>query len=186
LASTQPVGDPGGPWFYTAETFSKNRLNSQLLNSFGHPVPEIGGKLQLDATKVTIPPTKTILTEKQDVYVVDMKSAYDSPQLVRLTRTMRHLRGNDEAIEIEDHFELKEPTDIVESLPTHGTWKRTGDKTLEFTGGGHRLQALVDAPGTIDVSETKVEDYGNPFTRVGVRIHMGKAGDVKIRFTRMF
>jgi hypothetical protein len=185
LDAAQPVADPGGPRFYTADTFSKNRLASRLLNSFGHPVPEIGGRLQLNATKVTIPPAQTTLTEKQDAYMVDMTNAYDAPQLIRLTRTMRHSRGGDEAVEIEDHFEFKEPTDIVESLPTHGTWKRTGDKTIEFSEGGYRLRAVLDAPGAIDVAETKVEDYGNPFTRVGVTVHMGKAGEVKIRFTRL-
>ena len=37
LGTTQPVGDPGGPSFYTAETFSPKRLQSLLLNSYWAP-----------------------------------------------------------------------------------------------------------------------------------------------------
>src|SRR6185312_12999312 len=59
LDATQPVGDPGGPSYYTAETFSSKRLTSRLINSYGHPVPVIGGQQQLDATHVHASVLKT-------------------------------------------------------------------------------------------------------------------------------
>jgi hypothetical protein len=55
LGTTQPVGDPGGPLFYTSKTFGARRFDSPLLNSFAHPVPTVDGHLQLEATKVSAP-----------------------------------------------------------------------------------------------------------------------------------
>jgi hypothetical protein len=42
------TGDPGGPAFYDARTFNpKFRFSSFIINSYGHPVPVVGGQLQL-------------------------------------------------------------------------------------------------------------------------------------------
>ncbi|MBF0545002.1 MAG: hypothetical protein HQM08_11235 [Candidatus Riflebacteria bacterium] len=43
----QLTGDPGGPWVYNSKTFGPERFTLfKLLNSYGHPVPVISGKLQ--------------------------------------------------------------------------------------------------------------------------------------------
>lgn len=191
LGSTQPVGDPGGPAYYTAQTFSRDRLLSPLLNSFGHPVPVIGGHLQLDATKVHAKVVKTKFTPTEDSIAINMTAAYDAPHLRRLVRTMHYFRSGAGAIEIQDHFTLTGPTTIEESLPTHGTWKQTGPDTLVFTAlpehaaqqTPERLQVTLNAPGSLQIVAQKIDVYGNPFTRVGIRIPMKKSGTVTMRFT---
>lgn len=121
LGTTQPVGDPGGPSFYTAETFSPKRLDSRLLNSFGHPVPEVDGRLQLDATKIELPPVATTFSHDEDTISMDITPAYNDPNLLKVVRTMHYFRNDGGSIQIEDQFDTGGPAEIVESLPTHGT-----------------------------------------------------------------
>jgi hypothetical protein len=183
LGATQPVGDPGGPSYYTASTFSKDRLQSRLLNSYGHPVPVIDGHLQLDATKVIAQIVDTKFTDKQDSITINATNAYDTPRLRKYLRTMRYSREGAGSIEIEDRFDLTGPVDIEESLPTHGSWRQIDDKTLEFTADGERLRVMINAPGTLTLSADKVDDYRNPFTRVGAKVHLEHSGSVKMVFT---
>ena len=184
LGATQPVGDPGGPSYYTAQTFSANRLQSRLINSFGHPVPVVDGRLQLDATKVHAPVLKTEFTGNQDSIIIDMTNAYDAPQLRHLERTMRYRRGEDGSVEVEDKFDLTGPADVEESLPTHGTWKQLDARTLLFTTDTERLRVAINAPVRFSVVQEKIDEYGNPFTRVGIRLRMENSGSVTMRFTQ--
>ncbi|HZY63148.1 MAG TPA: hypothetical protein VFE38_11530 [Edaphobacter sp.] len=182
LGATQPVGDPGGPSYYTSQTFSKDRLQSRLINSFGHPVPVIDGKLQLDATHVHAPVLRRSFTQSQDSISIDMSSAYDSPHLRRLTRTMVYRRQGTGSVKIEDSFDLTAPTEIEEALPTHGTWSRLDAQTLLFTAKNERLRVLIDAPGGFNVVQERINEYGNPFTLVGLHITMKRSGKVKLLF----
>lgn len=185
LGDTQPLGDPGGPDFYTAQTFSRNRYKSKLLNSFGHPVPEIGNHLQLDATKVLVKVLGKHFSAEQDSLTMDLTNAYDAPSLTKLVRTMRYSRRGRGSIEIVDEYTLKQPTEIVESLPTHGICRRINAKTLEFDYQGARLRVTIEAPVKFTVDQVRVDDphNGNPFTRVGVRMRLAAGfSQVKMRF----
>jgi hypothetical protein len=181
--ATQPVGDPGGPRFYTSQTFSKDRFQSRLLNSFGHPVPVVAGRLQLDATKVHAPVLKTQFTDELDTFTINLTKAYDAPELQRLERTMRYSRVGDGAVEIEDRFEMKTAASVDEGLPTHGTWKQLDAQTLEITMDGERLRVSVMAPGPFEVTQDTIDEYGNPFTRIGIRLRMQESGSVRLQFT---
>lgn len=205
LGSTQPVGDPGGEVYYTAQTFTKDRYRSRLLNSFGHPVPVVGGKLQVQANTVHVKVLNTKFTEKQDSITIDMTNAYDAPELRHLERTMQYSRVGAGSVEIKDRFVLSGPTQIEESLPTHSIWKQVDSKTLEFStdimeprrtpkgnsGRANRqtavsparyLRVTIDAPGGFHVIQNNIDDYGNPFTRVGLRIYLAKSGTITMRF----
>jgi hypothetical protein len=182
LDGVQPVGDPGGPRYYTGDTFGPHRLDSRLLNSFGHPVPEAGGHLQLDATKIKVKVLSHAFSPAKDSISIDMTPAYDAPALKSLTRTMVHNRTGKGSIEIIDKFDLAQPTEIIESLPTHGSWEKIDDHTLLFSDDSHRLRLVIDAPASISVSETNVNDYGNPFTRVEAHILLRGRESVTLHF----
>lgn len=182
LGAAQPLGDPGGPSFYTAETFSPHRLDSRLLNSYGHPVPEIDGHLQLDATRVkSVPILSTSFTPLRDSISMDISAAYDDPNLRQLVRTMRYLRQGDGSIEVEDKFDVAAPADIVESLPTHGACRRLGPHNFEFDYEGARIEVNISAPAPITVTQEKIDDYGTAFTRVGAHLHLAHSGSVILR-----
>jgi hypothetical protein len=183
LDEVQPVGDPGGPRYYTAATFGPHRLDSKLLNSFGHPVPEIDGHLQLDATKVKASVLSHSFSPREDRIVIDMTPAYDVVELKQMTRTLMHSRDGNGMVEITDDFHLTKPAVVIESLPTHGTWQKVDDHTLLFTLGGKQLRVTIQASAPVTFSETKVNDYGNAFTRVAAQVAVEGSGKITMRFT---
>ncbi len=183
LDGVQPVGDPGGPRYYTAATFGPHRLDSKLLNSFGHPVPEIDGQLQLDATKVKAKVLSHSLSPREDRIVIDMTPAYNVAELKQMTRTLVHSRYGNGMVEITDDFHLTKPTVVIESLPTHGTWQKVDDHTLLFTLGGKQLRVTIRAPKPVTFTQTKVDDYGNAFTRVAAQVSVEGSNKITMRFT---
>jgi len=182
MKDTQVVGDPGGPSFYNADTFNSKRYTYRLLNSFGHPVPEIDGQLQLEATGVHPTVISTIFTDGEDSIAMDITPAYDDPKLKKLTRTMKYTRGEGGSVEIVDEFEIAGPTEVVESFPTHGTAKQIDLRTFEFEFQGERLRLAIDAPAEITVTQDRVEDMGNAFTRVGAGVNLEQSGKIVMRF----
>ncbi len=184
LLSTQPVGDPGGPTAYTAETFTSKRFESKLLNSFGHPVPEIDGQLQLDATKVQAPVLSTHFSSGEDQFSIDMSRAYADPKLKKLTRTMTYTRSEEGTVEIKDSFEVTSPIDVEESFPTHGSVKQIDAKTLQFDLDSAHLRVIIDGPETFALKQEPVNEYGDPFLRVGVKVHLNGSGAITMHFSR--
>ncbi|KAJ3096013.1 hypothetical protein HDU97_006314 [Phlyctochytrium planicorne] len=97
------AGDPGGPDFYTAATFGKDRYKSPLINSLGHPVPLFrkGSSSIQEAEAVAllerIPQHRfdiaTTLTPSQDTVTVDLSRAYFYGSAGILTRTVVYTRG---------------------------------------------------------------------------------------------
>lgn len=181
VGAAQVIGDPGGPNYYNAAVFSSKRYDSRLLNSFGHPVPEIDGKLQLEATTVRAKIVSTKFTAQEDVLAMDITAAYKDAKLRRLIRTMRFSRMGGGSLEIADQFRIRGPVDIVESLPTHGSCRQLDSKTLQFDLDDAHLQVRLESPGTFILVQDKIQDYGNPFTRVGARVHLEKSGKVILR-----
>lgn len=181
MGAVQPVGEPGGPHFYTGATFGPHRLDSKLLNSFGHPVPEIGGNLQLDATKVNVSVTAHEFTDEADRIAIDMTNAYSVAALKHVTRTLTHSRTRSGSVEVADDFELTQPTEIIESLPTHGTWKQVDTHTLEFSLSGETVRVTIDAPVPVTFTDSKVDEYANPFTRVEVHVPLARSGKISMR-----
>ncbi len=179
----QPIGDPGGPAYYSAATFGPHRLDSKLLNSFGHPVPEIGGHLQLDATTVKVSVTSHSFSDAEDRLTIDMTNAYSVPALKQVTRTLVHSRSGAGTVAITDDFKLSSPTEIIESLPTHGTWTQIDAHTLLFTLGGEKVRVIIDAPAPVTFKETKVDEYRNPFTRVEVHVPLTDSGKISMLFS---
>jgi hypothetical protein len=182
LGAMQPLGDPGGPSFYTATTFSPQRLDARLLNSYGHPVPEVDGRQQLDATKVTsVPILSTKFMPQQDSISMDITAAYDDANVRKLVRTMHFSRRGEGAIIIEDRFETAGPAEIVESLPTHGVCRQLSPEKLEFDYQGARLEVTITAPAPITFTQEKIDDYGTAFTRVGAHLRLAHSGSVVMR-----
>jgi hypothetical protein len=184
LGTKQIVGDPGGPGYYTASTFGSHRYDSKLLNSYGHPVPQIDGSLQLEATTVHPTVLSSSFTPERDTVAMDLTPAYKTAHLQKLTRTLTYSRAGAGSVEIADRFEITAPAEIVEPLPTHGTWKQIGPATLAFDDGDAHLVVTLAGPAAFTVSEEKVNDpnNGNPFTRVAAAIHLEHSGVVTMHF----
>jgi hypothetical protein len=180
LGGTVPLGDPGGPSFYTASTFSSQRYQSPLLNSYGHPVPVIDGQLQLDATEVNAHVLSTSFNLDADSITIDMTPAYRVASLLHLDRTFRYSREGLGNVDIIDKFTLRQAADVEESLPTHGTWRQVDAHTIEFEFKGQRLEVSVDAPGPMTIAAKQFSEYGNSFTRVCVLVRLQSSGTITL------
>lgn len=183
VGKVEPLGEPGGPNFYNADTFNSHRLEHKLMNSFAHPVPEIGGHFQLDATTVKPTMPEHRFSAAEDLLTIDMTNAYSVPELKQVTRTLVHKRAGDGSVEITDKFELTSATEIIESIPTHGTWEKIDDHTLLFKFDGAQVRAVIKAPVPVTTTETKVNEYNNPLTRVEVHVPLAGSGKFSVLFT---
>jgi hypothetical protein len=165
------AGDPGGPFAYNNKVFGPERFTYKLLNSFGHPVPVVAGRLQLDATKVHPRVLRTDFTPAADEIVMDLKPAYDVPELRELVRTMRFARTGGGAVVIEDHVVFSKPMGFEEGLPTLGKVKRVDARTFEFALGGEKIPVQVETPDGFKVTSERIEELDAPaFTRLGFQL----------------
>ena len=86
------ICDPGGE-VYTARTFGPHRFASEVLNSFGHAVPVIAGKLQRIGKGARAEVLATSFTRDDDSISFDLRSAYAVRDLKELHRSFDFQRG---------------------------------------------------------------------------------------------
>jgi len=111
------IYDPG-PEVYSMRTFSTRRYESQLLNSYGHPVPRIGGRLQEPGFPHQAPTLLTEFTDDVDRMVLDLRGGYDCPSLRKLEREFIFDRRGDGKLTLTDTVEFSEPTAFESALIT--------------------------------------------------------------------
>jgi len=109
--------DPGGE-VYTARTFSSRRYESNVLNSFGHPVPIVAGKLQQTGRKAQGRVISRTFTDSTDTLVLDISSAYDVPELKKLERKFVYSRIGSGSLCVTDEVTFSRPCDFGTALIT--------------------------------------------------------------------
>lgn len=189
---TPLLGDLGGEE-YTARTFSSRRYDSQLLNSYGHPVPRPAGALQAAGGKAAAKVLATDFTPAQDALTLDLAPAYPSaPGLKTLTRRFAWTRrGQAAALTVEDRFAFEAPQTFETALTTWGEVTRTGPDTLRVALDGKAVDVRIAASAPWSLAEETLE--GNPLgrrwksltpKRLAIRLDQpAAAGTVAIRVT---
>ena len=165
--------DPGGE-IYTARTFSGRRYESNVLNSFGHPVPVVAGKLQQTGKQARGRVLSRTFTDSTDTLVLDISSAYNVPELKKLERKFVYSRIGKGSLCVTDEVTFSRPCDFGTAIVTFDSWKQSSPFSLivydsekalhvdiEVTGSGFEIQ-----PETIreDVSARKQP------TRLGINL----------------
>ena len=147
------IVDPGGET-YTARTFGPHRYESNVLNSFGHSVPLVAGKMQDAGAKAKAVTLKTDFTDAQDTLVFDIRSAYSVPSLQKLTRTYVFSRAGAGSLTVTDDVAFSKPAELRDG-PDHARpmeTNRTPDTAHRRWGGGaqrpdrHRRPGFQDRP----------------------------------------
>jgi hypothetical protein len=141
-----PLLDPGGE-VYTARTFSSRRYDSQLLNSFGHPVPRVAGQLQREGRAHEAKVLATEFTPETDKFVLDLRAAYEVPTLKRLVRTFVFSRADHGRLTVTDEVEFDSPQAFGTALLTFGPWQPLDDGRLLFGAKPDQLQVSLQAEG---------------------------------------
>ncbi len=93
IGDSMTLVDPGAE-VYTRRTFSAERYVSNVLNSFGHPVPRVAGQLQKTGRSAAAKVLKLELADDQDTLQFDLTSAYPVKTLKQLTRTFVFQRSS--------------------------------------------------------------------------------------------
>lgn len=147
------IYDPGAE-VYSMRTFSAQRYESQLLNSYGHPVPRIGGQLQEAGRTFQAPTLLTEFTDNCDRMVLNLRGAYDLPALRKLEREFIFDRTGNGSLTITDTVEFSEPTIFESALITPAKISLAPDHVrlsdgatavlVHYTGDGQPLTISQD------------------------------------------
>ena len=159
-------GDPGGEQ-YTRFTFSKQRYEAKVLNSYGHPVPVVGGVLQSTGRRFAAKVVSKDLSSPQATVVLDLTDAYEVRSLKSLTRTFVYDRAA-KRFTVTDRVLFDEPTAFESAYNTF----------LEPDNAGRAGQIAWNVRPKVTVRggayETVEEDIANPNRisphRVGIRL----------------
>jgi len=212
VGKEQVTGDLGGPRQYIADTFNANRYKNPVMNSYSHPVPVVAGKLQSRATSVKPKVLKIERTAELDTFHIDMRPAYDVPELVMLERIYRFDRTEQgRGIMVIDKFEFTEPQTFETALIANGEWKqldtkkeleksgtscacgplwKTHPEELEkmamftFTRNGEKIDAYVQASAPIEIVTDTITNATVTDTRIGIRFREPQQkGHIAVNFS---
>ena len=173
VGSQAPIVDPGAE-VYTGRTFSKDRYVSNVLNSYGHSVPLVAGKLQSKGRDACAKVVKTDFTDEADTFIIDIASAYKVPELKKLERAFVYSRKDAGMLTVTDTVEFAEPKDFATAIVTLGRWKETepGKLLIYDTEEGVRVDIKVEGAEYAIKAEEIKEDVKTPTlpTRIGINL----------------
>jgi hypothetical protein len=138
--------DPGQE-IRSGRTFSARRYESNLLNSLGHPVPRIAATLQQAGAQARAVTLRADFSETQDVYAMELRSAYPVPALQSLVRTFVYDRTGAGALTVRDEAVASSPLAFETALITLGSWRQTGPNSLRIEDGGESVLVEIDTAG---------------------------------------
>lgn len=136
-----PALDLGGE-VYTRRTFSAQRYDSDILNSWGHNVPVVAGKMQNTGAAACAEVLKSDFSDTQDVYKIDFKAAYGVKECEKLTREFTYSREK-VLFSVEDDVEFSSPQTFETAMITMTPWKRDG-KDVIFGEGEKAVRAVIE------------------------------------------
>jgi len=188
LGATVLLADPGSE-VYTARTFSARRYESEVLNSRGHPVPVVAGRLQSTGRAFAAQVRETEWTRARDRLLLDLRGAYEVSSLRRLDREFLCRRGADEAFVITDDFEFSTPETFGSALITFSPWREISPGLLELGTGNDRVHVRVETEGgNVAVTATTITENlpgGRQPTRLGLDFTQPLArGRLRVTVTR--
>ena len=185
LGNQTPLVDPGGE-VYTSRTFSSKRYVSGVLNSFGHPVPRIAGKLQRTGRSAAAKVLATKFTDNEDTLALDLTSGYAVTGLKSLTRTFTFRRDGRGQLTVVDHLTTEQPESFETALVTFSPWKLLEPNRLLVGEGTGAVEVTIDTSGkafTIEAEEIHEDLLARRIpTRLGIQLQEPTA-DAKITLT---
>lgn len=173
LGAATPLVDPG-PECYTRRTFSDQRYVSNVINSFGHPVPRIDGQLQQKGREAAAVVLATDLTDRADTLALDLTAAYDVAALKQLKRTFVYSREGRGRLTVTDQVALERPAPFETALITFDPWQKLDTNRLCLGEGDTAVEVEIDAGG--EPVEIRAEDiredlHGSKLpTRLGIAL----------------
>jgi hypothetical protein len=167
------VVDPGTE-IYSFRTFSTHRYDSQLINSYSHPVPRVAGRLQETGSERRTRVLAKEFTDDTDRVVFDLRLAYDVPALRRLEREFLFDRRGDGSVTITDRVEFSSPSAFESALVTLGQFSVDGSR-VRLNDGAAVLAVEVSIDGApLEIGADTINQPPHP-TRLALRCR----GDIR-------
>ncbi|MCK5175262.1 MAG: hypothetical protein KAR47_17845, partial [Planctomycetes bacterium] len=167
------LADPG-PEVYTSRTFSSHRYESDLLNSFGHPVPLVAGDLQRKGRAAEGKVMQAGFTDEADTFVLDIASAYDVDELKGLSRGFVYDREGRGSLTITDEVEFSSPQSFGTALVTFADWEQVGPGSLLIRGeSGALIVEIETSAGAFTVDAVEIDEDAKAKTeptRIGINL----------------
>jgi hypothetical protein len=165
--------DPGGE-VYTARTFSSRRYESNVLNSFGHPVPLVAGKLQRTGRQAEGRVVSKDFNDDADTLVLDISSAYDVPVLEKLQRTFVCSRKGSGSLTVTDEVVFSQGSDFGTALVTFDEWQQLSASSLVIRDQDKALRVDIEVTGAeFEIKPETIEEDLNGDrlpTRLGINL----------------
>ena len=130
--TVQLAGDPGSE-VYTRRTFSPQRYESKIINSYGHPVPVIGGLLQATGREFRAEVLKSGYADGKGFVELELKGAYDTKDILSFVRRFDY-DGKAKTFAVTDRFRFAKPLTLEEAYVTDV--KTPVDVKVEVVKGG--------------------------------------------------
>lgn len=162
------IGDPGGPVMYDSKSFSAERYDCWRFNSYGHPVPLVGGQLQREGKSAIARVVLAEFNETCDMFSLDLTAAYSVQSLSRLVRTFTYSREESGKVVVEDSFTFSQPTVYEFALITLGSWSVETDETLLITNNGETIRVTITASSCRYTINAEALDEHT--TRIGIQL----------------
>ena len=125
----------------------------------------------MDATKVHPKVIQTKFTDAADEIQIELKHAYDVPELRKLIRTLNYSRAGAGEVVIRDAVSFASPQTFEVAIPTLGSFRRVGERSVEFEFEGRKLFADIQTPDGFELTSERIEELGAPaFTRLGFKL----------------
>ena len=171
---------------YVSTTFGPLRYTSGVMNSFGHSVPRVAGKLQSTGEKARAVTVRTEFTSERDLWEIDLTSAYDVPELTRITRTFIFSRAGGGSLEVVDQASFSSPQafGIAFALLPAQRWVEDGAGGYLVEGGAGRVRVVVTSAADLVRTEEPIRGIVPDAPAKGLRIGFDlarPAASVRIR-----
>jgi hypothetical protein len=140
------ICDPGAE-VYTVRTFSAHRYDSKVLSSYGHAVPVVAGQLQQEGAQARAVALRTDFHDDEDTLALDIRSAYNVPELKKLERTFVFHRSGQAALTVRDEVGFSAPKSFETVLITWGGWEKLSEKELLITDDKSAVRVQIDTGG---------------------------------------
>lgn len=136
--------DPGAV-VYTRDSFGPDRYKNRIINSFGHSVPVIDGRLQSVGKNTDAVLLAKSIDKKKILVKFNIRPAYkETVDIKRLERTFIYCREGKGTFTIIDEGEFGHPVNYESTLITFGDCKHTPNGKLVISEYGQKLEVSVD------------------------------------------
>ena len=149
--------DPG-PEEYTARTFSEDRYESNLINSWGHPVPLVAGTKQCTGREHKGVIQGRAFSDESDTLQIDLSAAYDVPTLRTLQRSFKFNR-KDNTVKVVDSVQFTRPDSFGTAIITYSGFKLVSPNEILFMHDNTVVRVLLSAAGgTLKVTPDTIDE----------------------------